>query len=113
MLGTRSMGRAIALSLVGASIPLFATGAPAAARLRAISGKLSRPGYTVMALAANGRATSVRAPRGAFRLQPPGGTVTLELRAPNGTYAGPVVTGRQGQYAFVGVRAGARLGLVR
>ena len=40
------------------------------------------------------------------------GRVTLHLRAPNGTYAGPIVVGRRkkGKRAIVGVKAGARLG---
>ena len=40
--------------------------------------------------------------------------MTLHLRAPDGTYAGPVVVGRErsGRRAILGVRAGARLGLI-
>ena len=47
---------------------------------------------------------------GRFRLQPPGARVTLQLRAPDGTYAGPVVVGRSGSHVIVGVKAGAVLG---
>lgn len=86
--------------------------APAAAALVPISGKLSRPRYTVIAVAADGRATSVTANTGSFRLRPPARTVSLQLRAPSGTYAGPIVVGREGTRAILGVRAGARLGTV-
>src|SRR5207302_6287733 len=82
----------------------------AAAGPKPITGKLSKRGYTVIALATSGRASSVRAPTGAFRLRPPGETVTLHLRAPNGTYAGPIVVGGSATHAIVGLRAGARLG---
>src|SRR2546422_4041405 len=83
--------------------------APVGAAPRPISGKLSRPGYTVIALAADGKARVVRARRGAFRLRPPAGRVTLHLRAANGIYAGPIVVGRAGTRAIVGVKAGAPL----
>jgi hypothetical protein len=85
---------------------------PAKANPRRITGTLNKPGYTVIALAANGRARSVRARTGTFRLLPPAARVTLQLRSPGGKYAGPIVVGRQGGRALVGVRAGARLGRV-
>src|SRR5207247_2254940 len=71
-------------------------------------------GYTVIALAASGKATSVVAKRGKFRLRPPAKRLTLQLRAKNGVYAGPIVVGRakKGKRAIVGVRAGAKLGKV-
>ena len=86
----------------------------AAARPAPISGTLSTSGYTVIALAANGKATSVRARGGGFSLRPPASRVTLQLRAPNGVYAGPIVIGsdRHGAHAIVGVTAGARLGRI-
>lgn len=91
--------------------------APAAASARPlapITGKLSKAGYTVIALASTGRAASVRARAGGFSLRPPASKVTLQLRAPNGVYAGPVVigSGRHGAHTIVGVRAGARLGTI-
>jgi hypothetical protein len=90
----------------------LAAGVPVAgAAPKPITGKLSQPGYTVIALAANGAAKSVRA-RGRFSLRPPSNTVTLQLRDADGIYAGPVVVGRKGKRAIVGVRAGARLGRV-
>jgi hypothetical protein len=88
--------------------------AAAAARFAPISGTLSKPGYTVIALAAHGHATSVRATHGSFSLRPLAGRVTLQLRAPNGIYAGPIVIGsdQHGARAIVGVTAGARLGRI-
>ena len=89
--------------------------AAAAARFAPISGTLSKPDYTVIAMAANGNATSVLAIDGSFSLRPPAGRVTLQLRAANGSiYAGPVVIGSEqhGARAIVGVRAGARLGRI-
>jgi hypothetical protein len=99
---------------VAASLALLAASVPAAAAPKPITGKLSRPGYTVIALAANGKAKVVRASRGRFRLRPPAKRVTLHLRAPSGSYAGPIVLGRKkkGKRAIVGVKAGARLGRV-
>jgi hypothetical protein len=74
------------------AVAFLALVAPAAAAVRfaPISGSLSKPGYTVIALAANGKATSVRANHGGFSLRPPADRVTLQLRAPNGIYAGPM-----------------------
>lgn len=101
-------GLALSLAFLGAS-------APAAAAPKPITGKLSKPGYTVIAVAADGRATSVRATRGTFRLRPRAGSVTLHLRGPDGVYAGPIVVRRErnGKRAILGVRAGARLGGIK
>jgi hypothetical protein len=85
--------------------------APAFARLAAISGRLSKPGYSVIALAYNGRLTVSR-PGQSFSLTPPGSPVALQLRGPNGKYAGPVVIGHSGKWLVVGVKAGAKLGTV-
>ncbi|MGB7587270.1 MAG: hypothetical protein WBM00_01025 [Solirubrobacterales bacterium] len=86
----------------------------ATAKLASISGTVSQPGYTVIALAANGKATYVRASNGRFRIRPLANRVTLQLRAPSGIYAGPVVFGseRKGRRAIVGVTAGAKLGKI-
>ena len=91
-------------------VAVSATAAPAP-----ITGTLSKPGYTVVALAANGKATTVRARDGRFRLRPPATRVTLHLRVAGGKYAGPVVVGRtnKGRRATLGIRAGARLGKIR
>ncbi len=79
-----------------------------------ISGKLSKPGYTVIALAKDGEAKTKRASKGKFELKPPAKKVTLHLRAPDGTYAGPIVVGtrKHGKRAIEGVYAGAKLGNV-
>jgi hypothetical protein len=93
---------------------VLAAGGHAAAAPKPISGKLSRPGYTVLALAADGNARAVEARRGKFKLRPPARSVSLHLRAPSGTYAGPIVVGStsRGKRAIVGIKAGARLGRV-
>jgi hypothetical protein len=110
-LGTRTRAGVGAVCVM-VSVALLAASAPAAAAPRAISGKLSKPGYTVIALATEDRARSVRAAPRRFRLVPPDDTVTLHLRASDGSYAGPIVVGRAGKRAIVGVRAGAKLGKV-
>ncbi len=101
---------------VGAFLALvLAVPASATARPKPITGKLSKPGYTVIALGIDGRATSVVAKHGNFKLRPPAKTVTLQLRAPDGVYAGPIVVGqdKQGKRALLGVKAGAKLGKVK
>ena len=92
---------------------LLVASAPAGAAKR-ITGKLSKPGYTVMALAANGEADAARVPRGKFRLKARATTVTLHLRARGGKYAGPIVVGKRrgGRRAIVGVHRGAKLGRI-
>ena len=64
--------------------------------MKPIGGKLSKPGYTLIALADNGRATSVQVKGRRFKLRPPASEVTLQLRAPEGTYAGPIVLRERG-----------------
>jgi hypothetical protein len=97
---------------VAVSLVLLAASPTDAAATKRITGKLSKPGYTVIALAASGKARSVRAKGGRFRLRPPAKRISLQLRAPNGSYAGPIVVGRRGGRVIVGVKAGARLGAV-
>lgn len=112
--GGKASGWLAAIVAVTALVVLLAASAPAAAASpKSISGELSERGYTVIALAASGEARSVRVKRRRFRLRPPAGHVTLHLRGRDGSYAGPVVVGRAGKRAIVGVRAGARLGKVR
>jgi hypothetical protein len=94
------------------SLALLVASAADAVAIRRITGKLDKPGYTVIALAANGKAKSVVAKRGKFRLRPRAKRVTLQLRAPDGVYAGPVVIRGQGGRAILGVKAGARLGRI-
>jgi hypothetical protein len=97
---------------VAASAALVVPSAPAAAAPDLITGKLNASGgYTVIALASNGRAKSVRT-KGSFKLRPPAERVTLHLRAANGIYAGPITVGTDGKRAVVGVMAGAKLGQV-
>jgi hypothetical protein len=95
-----------------AALCALASAAPAVAAPAPITGKLTARGYTLIALAANGRATSVRV-KGTFRLVPPASRATLHLRGPKGTYAGPVVVGGRGSRVVLGVRAGAKLGTLR
>lgn len=97
-----------------ATLLVLAAPPAAAARLAPISGKLSKPGYTLIALAGSGKASSVLVKKHSFKLRPPTKEVTLQLRAPDGVYAGPVVVGEKdnGKLAVVGVKAGAKLGKV-
>jgi hypothetical protein len=101
---------AAALFMLGLGVPVSAMAKP-----KRISGRLSEPGYTVIALAANGTARTVRAPKDRFALRPPAKSVTLQLRAPDGSYGGPIVLGgrEHGKRAVVGVWAGAKLGLIK
>jgi hypothetical protein len=114
----RGGGRARALG-VAVFVALLAASSPAAAAPKRITGKLSKPGYTVIGLNLGGQAKAVRAiSRGRFRLTPPASPVgvpgvTLHLRAPNGSYAGPIVVGGRRTRAILGVKPGARLGRVR
>jgi hypothetical protein len=96
-------------------LALAPASAAAAPRPPAITGKLGKPGLTVIAVAANGKATSARAPSGVFSVRPLARQVTLHLRSAAGDYAGPVVvaTTKGGRRAVLGVRAGARLGPIR
>src|SRR3954468_24221046 len=102
------MARSISL-LAAALATAFASSAPAAST---ITGKLSKKGYTVVALAKDGTAVSAKAKSGAFSLKAPGSTVTIQLRAPNGRYAGPIVVGKKHGKVVLGIRRGARLGRV-
>ncbi len=57
-----------------------------------ITGTLSEPNYTVIALAADGLGkTDVSAADGSFSISPLAKKVTLHLRTPEGTYGGPIV----------------------
>lgn len=85
-----------------------------AKKLAPISGKLSKPGYTLIALADSGKPTVVVVKKAKFKLRPPAKEVTLQLRGPDGVYAGPIVVGqaKKGKRVIVGIRAGAKLGKV-
>jgi hypothetical protein len=108
--GTRSPA---ALAVIAACLLslLPAAGAAARAQPKPITGRLDRPGVTVVALALHGRVAQAPA-RPRFSLVPPGRVVTLHLRDRAGAYLGPVVVaGRLGR-VVVGIRAGARLGRI-
>lgn len=79
------------LSLV-ALLALHAASATATAAPKRITGKLSKAGYSVIAVAASGEGEAVQAtPR--FKLRPPAKRVSLHLQTPDGVYAGPIVVG--------------------
>ena len=106
---TRTALLAACILTLALIVPAFVQAKPAK-----VSGKLSARGYTVIALAASGRAKTDRAARGKFKLRPPTKNVTLQLRAPDGTYAGPIVVAEKehGERAIVGIKAGAKLGKI-
>jgi hypothetical protein len=92
------MGRGKSLALPGALIAfaaLLALPADTQAKPRPIAGKLSKSGYTVIALAADGTAKSVNVKKRWFKLRPPAQRVTLHLRSRSGIYAGPIVITRK------------------
>ncbi len=98
---------AIQFSVILAALVL--TGVAQAAK--PVTAKVSKPGYTLVALAPMGKATSARA-RGTVRLATPSRTFTLHLIGANGSYAGPVVVAKKGKKVVLGVRAGAKLGKI-
>ena len=87
-----------------------ARAAAASARPAAITGTLSKSGYTVIALGYDGSAVSSHAR--SFKLVPRSARVTLQLRDARGKYAGPVVVGVSRGKAVLGVKAGAKLGRI-
>jgi hypothetical protein len=103
------------LALVAVALPLaFAapsTSAPAKKAPLTISGKLNRAGYTVLAVGYKGKMTSTHSR--SFKLRLAEKQVTLQLVGPRGKYAGPIVVGYKNGKAIVGVRAGAKLGLIK
>lgn len=106
---SRTHGGVLVLALIAALlVPSFAQARPAK-----ITGKLSAPRYTVIAMTASGEVKTSRTRHGKFKLRPPSRSVTLQLRAPDATYGGPIVVATQAQGAILGVRAGAKLGKVR
>lgn len=103
-----------ALCVVATFAAQFAVAPAPAATKRAITGEFDKRGFTVVALAANGRARSARTVRGKFSLRPTADAVTLHLRAPDGSYAGPVLikVRSRGNRVVVGLKAGTRLGVI-
>jgi hypothetical protein len=94
-----------------------------------ISGRLSAPGYMVIALAYTGKGVTAEPKGRSFSLRPPAERVTLHLRTRDGTYGGPIVLGtpvkkgakksakkkgrKKGKsHVIVGVKAGAKLGKI-
>src|SRR5262245_59600084 len=92
---------------------LLALSAPALAQAKPkpITGKLSRSGYSVIALGYNGKAGVSKAR--SFRMVPKDTRVTLQLRDKKGRYAGPIVVGGTRTKLLVGVKAGAQLGTIK
>lgn len=98
---------------VAAVLASLAMAPAASARtLPAITGKLSKPGYTVVALAYNGHATVARLKHEAFAIHPSASRVTLQLVSVRGRYAGPVVVSATKSRVVEGVKAGAKLGQI-
>jgi len=100
-----------ALSAAIAIPAALAAASPGQASQKPITLTVSKPGYTVVALASNGRAASARA-RGVVKLKAPAQSVTLHLIDARGTYAGPLVVGGRGTRVFLGVKPGAKLGVI-
>ena len=100
------------IAVLGLVIAVAIPGSATAAKR--ITGKLTAPGYKVIAVAANGKVTSARA-KPKFNLRPPAELVTLHLRTRDGSYGGPIVVGKaaNGRKAILGVQAGAGLGRVK
>ncbi len=103
--------------MAGAVACAFFLAATPATAAKKITGKLSQPGFTVLALDGDGEAASKPVKdNGKFKLRPPAKKVSLHLRAADGTYAGPIViekAGKRGKKAILGVDAGAELGKVK
>src|SRR5689334_23429147 len=97
------------LAIAAAALSLLAPAA-ASAKSAPITGTLSKPGYTVVALGYDGSAVSSHAR--SFRIVPRAAKVTLQLRDSHGKYAGPVVVGTRKGMAILGVKAGAKLGKI-
>jgi hypothetical protein len=96
-----------ALYVVGA----LAFPAAAVAKPRTISLKLSKTGYTVLALDNAGHA--VKAAGRNVKLTPTASRFTLHLVDAHGNYAGPIVVAGKGTKVVVGLRGGGRLGTVK
>ena len=105
----------VGASCATAVLALLVASAPAAGASKRITGKLSKPGLTVIALSKSGRASLDRPKQRKFSVRARAEVVTLHLRAADGTYAGPIVVAKrdQGRRAIVGVAAGASLGVVK
>jgi hypothetical protein len=96
-----------AMSVVG----VLAAPGIAVAKPHAISLKLSKAGYTVVALDNAGHA--VKAGGRNVKLTPTAARVTLHLVDARGNYAGPIVVAGKGSEVVVGLRGAGRLGTVK
>lgn len=89
-----------------------ATAAPSASKSSTqVTGRLSKPGYTVIAVGYNGRAVTSKAQ--SFRIRAPHARLTLHLLDARGRYAGPVVVAKSRRGVLTGVRKGTNLGLIK
>jgi hypothetical protein len=112
-LSVRAGRAAVWISAFVAAFMLL-TPLPAASAHRgsdAITGTLSKRGYTVIVLGYNGKAASSRSQ--SFRITAPASRVTLQLRDAYGKYAGPVIVGGGGSRVIEGIKPGARLGMIK
>jgi hypothetical protein len=96
----------VVVVLLGLSAPALAEAKP-----KPITGKLSKSGYSVIALGYDGKA--VVSKQKSFRIVPKDTRVTLQLRDKKGRYAGPIVVGGTRKQLLVGVKAGAKLGTIK
>jgi hypothetical protein len=110
-LRTRRLTSVATLAVTATALALVGAASSAGTASKTITGKLSKSGYTVIALGYNGKARSTRAR--SFKLKAPDGKVTLQVRNSKGKYAGPVVVGGGKQTVVMGVKAGAQLGLIK
>jgi len=97
--------------LAALALAAAATDASAHRGTNAITGTLSKSGYTVVALGYNGKAALSRSK--SFRITAPDSRVTLQLIDARGKYAGPVIVGRSGSRVIEGIKAGAHLGMIK
>lgn len=111
MLGIALLTAATAGVEVGQAAAAKPHGAPSAASAKGlITGRLSIPGYSIVALGTNGKMTSSAS--GSFSLSPPAPQYTLQLITARGLYGGPVVVGGGGGKVVVGLRGPVRLGTI-
>lgn len=103
-------GALIALLTTTAFLLAAPSGGLAHGGKNAITGTLSKPGYTVIALGYNGKA-SISTSR-SFRIKAPDTRVTLQLRDSHGKYAGPVIVAGGGSKVIEGFKRGAQLGKI-
>ncbi|MFN8121019.1 MAG: thrombospondin type 3 repeat-containing protein [Thermoleophilia bacterium] len=100
--------------LAGAALACTLTAATAASAAPAPVTGTVPAGHRLVALSYTGAVTAAARSKGRVTLIPPAKTFTLHLIGPKGRYAGPVVVGKGPKGTTVmGVRAGAKLGVIR